>query len=108
MINVKFLKKLFNTQSLSSEIEEGGNIWNELDTVLPQAVGVLEDDEPRLEAFAQKVKKLSRKKKKLLKNWLKAQIYDLETNFSELSTATEEELERKWIQIYRTHLEVIH
>lgn len=108
MINVKFLKKLFNTQSLSSEIEEGGNIWNELDAVLPQAVGVLEDDEPRLEAFAQKVKKLSRKKKKLLKNWLKAQIYDLETNFSELSTATEEELERKWIQIYRTHLEVIH
>lgn len=89
-------------------IEEGEDLWRELGKGLARPLGVLEDDEPRLRQFADRVKNtLTPKEKEALICWVKHQLHELETNFSEHITATIEEHERKWKQIYLTHLEAI-
>lgn len=111
MISAKFLKRatswMFGTKSLQTSEQNGERIWNELDALLPPAVGIIEDDLPRIEAFKRQVQKLGRRDKNDLKSWLVLQIYDLEHNFCELSTSSEEELERQWKQIYNQHLKAI-
>lgn len=85
----------------------GKKLWWKLDEQLPAAYGVVEKDLPRIEAFKQILPTLKKRETKALKAWLKAEIYALEHNFCELSTAREEEWESRLIQIYKTHLEAI-
>ncbi|MCM1324756.1 MAG: hypothetical protein NC218_11610 [Acetobacter sp.] len=89
-------------------LERGEEVWRELDKELPRAVGVLEDDELRMALFAKKIPTISSKDKACLVQWLEHQLYELEHNFCEHITNSIEEWERKWKQIYRTHLEVIN
>lgn len=89
-------------------IEEGEDIWRDLNNGLEPPKGVLEDDNLRLRQFADRVKTtLSPKQKEKLVYWMRYQLSELEMNFSEHTSATIENHERKWKQIYRTHLEVI-
>lgn len=94
--------------SQKEKIKFGQQVWDELDTQLPKAYGVIEDDKPRMQEFAKALKSLGPLKKKALRAWLKEQIYDLTHNFSELSSSKEEEIERKWWQIYSEHLRVLN
>ena len=93
--------------SHEASVDLGKQVWDELDSQLPEAVGIIEDDKPRMEQFTKLLKNLSYQKKKALQTWLEAEIHDLRYNFSELSTASEEEFERKWLQIYNEHLRVL-
>lgn len=88
-------------------LEYGEEVWRKLDQGLPRAVGVIEDDELRMKLFAQKADKIALKDKAYLIQWLEHQLYELDHNFCEHTTASMEEWERKWKQIYRTHLEVL-
>lgn len=94
--------------SQKAKLTLGEKIWNKLDTQLPKAYGIIEDDKPRMQEFAKALKSLGPLKKKALRAWLEEQIYDLTHNFSELSSSTEEEIERKWLQIYNEHLRVLN
>ena len=93
--------------SKKSRLKLGERVWNELDSKLPEAVGVIEDDKPRMEQFSKLLDNLSRQKRKALKAWLEDRIYDLTHNFSEFSSSTVEEFERKWLQIFNEHLRVL-
>ncbi len=89
-------------------LEKGEEIWKELGKDLPRPVGVLTDDEPRLRQFADVYRqKLTEKEQIALVAWMEHQLCELEHNFSEHFSAAIEEHERKWKQIYRTHLEAI-
>ncbi len=94
--------------SPKARLKLGEQVWNKLDAQLPKAYGIIEDDRPRMQAFFKALKSLGSLKKLALQEWLKDQIYDLTHNFSELSSSSEEEFERKWLQIYNEHLRVLN
>ena len=85
----------------------GAQVWSDLNSELPKAVGAIFDDQPRVSLFAQKVRKLSWVKQYALRKWLKRELYELEHNFSEFTSIQLEEYEQRTKQIYRQHLEVL-
>lgn len=93
--------------SKRAKLALGGIVWDELDAKLPEAVGVIEDDKPRMEKFSKISESLGCIKKQALRTWLEDQVYDLTHNFSEFATSREEEFERKWLQIFNEHLRVL-
>lgn len=93
--------------SQKARLKLGEQIWNELDSKLPEAVGVIEDDKPRMEQFSKLLDNLSRHRKKALKSRLEQQIHDFEYCFPDLLTGSEEEYQRKWLQIFNEHLRVL-
>ncbi len=93
--------------SKKAKIALGEIIWDELDVQLPEAVGVIEDDKPRMEQFANLLKKINRHKKKALQEWIEERIYDFQYHGPDLCTGSEEEFERKWLQIFNEHLRVL-
>ena len=103
MIILYFLS-IFSKQN---KIALGAKVWNELDAQLPKAYGVIEDDKPRMQEFAKALKSLNPLKKRALRAWLEEEIYDLTHNFDEFASLREEEIERKWWQIYSEHLRVL-
>ena len=89
-------------------LEKGEQLWRETGKGLAAPVGVLEDDERRIRQFAERFRKtLKPKEQRVLIMWLEHQLFELEHNFSEEVSFGIEELERKWKQIYRTHLEAV-
>lgn len=85
----------------------GEKIWDRLDKTLPEAVGATFNDAPRIEAFKEKAKKLNFLQHYALCKFLRREIKELEEGFSEFATLREEELERKYKQIYKEHLAAI-
>lgn len=85
----------------------GGQVWSRLDAELPEAIGAIINDRPRVCLFAEKVRKLSWMKQYALRRWLKREIYELEHNFAEFTDYQLEEYERRTKQIYRQHLQAM-
>lgn len=85
----------------------GARVWRDLDNQLPEPYGVMEDDTPRLNKFKSLVAKLSKRERSGLLKWLELQLWYVNNATPDLQTAREEELERKWRQIYDTHLEIV-
>lgn len=85
----------------------GLQVWMQLDSELPQAIGALLNDRPRVNLFAQRVRKLSWVKQYALRKWLRRELYELEHNFAEFTSMQLEEYEQRTKQIYRQHLEVL-
>ena len=85
----------------------GARVWRDLDNQLPEPHGVMEYDAPRLEKFKSLVAKLSKRERRGLLKWLELQLWYVNNATPDLQTAREEELERKWRQIYDTHLEIV-
>lgn len=100
------LKKIQQKQE-ENTLLLGEKVWNELTKSLPEAVGVIEDDTPRVEKFAKGVEKLNKKSRKAVKKWLERQLYELDHYAPDLMTGREEETLMKLTQIYRHHLEAI-
>ncbi len=88
-------------------LEKGETVWIELGKGLPRPCGVCEDDKPRLSQFVKRFITLGEKEQRALVMWMEHKLYELEHNFSENTSASLEEFERKWKQIYRTHLEAV-
>ena len=93
--------------STKARLALGEIVWDELDAKLPEAVGVIEDDMPRMEQFSKLLDKLSQHKKKALKAWIEERIYDFKYRGADLYTSSEEEFERKWMQIFNENLRVL-
>lgn len=89
-------------------LEKGECVWRKLDKDLPRAVGVSEDDEQRLKEFAKRYKNLPKQEQIALTAWLENRLCDLEHNWCENVSATSENFEHKWKQIFRTHLEAVN
>lgn len=89
-------------------LEKGEQLWRETGKGLARPVGVLEDDELRIRQFVDRFRTtLNEKEQRILIMWLEHQLCELEHKFSEDVSAGIEEFERKWKQIYRTHLEAV-
>lgn len=89
-------------------LAKGAALWNALEEKLPVAYGVLEDDIPRMAAFKALLPSFSAKKKRCLKDWLEDRLYDLNHNFCEHFTMSDEVREQKYRQIYSQHLEALN
>lgn len=100
------LKKFWQKQE-ENKLLLGKRVWEDVTKTLPQAVGVIEDDTPRVNRFATAVKKLNKKSQKAVKKWLEQEIYDLNYYAPDLMTGREEEALTRQLQIYRHHLEAI-
>ena len=85
----------------------GEKVWLELDAKLPQAVGAIVNDEPRVSQFKQMVQQLSFTDKYALCSYLKQKVYELEYERDDFLTGREEQYISKWTQIYQQHLEAI-
>lgn len=106
-MEVRFFISCYRQKQLRKKQMQGKKLWWKLNEQLPPAYGIIEDDCPRMEAFMQILPTLKTQEKNALKMWLKAEIYELEHNFCEISTYREEECERRLKQIYYTHLEAM-
>ncbi len=106
MITAKFLKRAFGFDK-ETRLRKGLDVWHRLDADLPEAKGVAEDDQERLDKFAAAAAKLSYQECYWLKEWLQDEVYMLKQNFCEHSTASGEAFERKWLQIYESHLSLL-
>lgn len=93
--------------SQKARLKLGEQIWDELDSKLPEAVGVIEDDKPRMEQFSKLLNQIGKLKKRALREWLEEKIYNLKYSAPDLITWQEEEFERKWLQIFNEHLRVL-
>lgn len=106
MITVRFMKRVFGSDK-GTRLREGLDVWHRLDADLPEAKGAAEDDRERLDKFAAAAAKLSSKEYFRLKEWLQDEVCTLKQNFCEHSTASGEAFERKWLQIYESHLSLL-
>lgn len=93
--------------SQKAKIKFGEQVWDKLDAQLPEAIGVIEDDKPRMEQFSKLLDNLSQHKKKALIAWIEDRIYDLKYHSPDLTGWQEEEFERKWMQIFNEHLRIL-
>ncbi len=100
------LKKIQQKQE-ENTLLLGEKVWNELTKSLPEAVGVIEDDTPRVKKFAKRAEKLNKKSRKAVKKWLEHKLYELDYYRPDLMTGREEEALLKLTQIYNHHLEAI-
>lgn len=100
------LKKLKQKQEVNSLLL-GEKLWKEITHPLPEAIGVIENDTPRVNRFAAEVKKLDKKSQKAIKKWLERQLYELDYFAPDCMTGREEEALMRQSQIYRHHLEAI-
>lgn len=87
--------------------KSGKKVWEKLNTKLPKADGITKKDNSRKKQFSKQLDKLCLKDIKALKSWLEQQIYDLKYCFPDLCTGSEEEYQRKWLQIYDEHLRIL-
>lgn len=89
-------------------LEKGERLWRETGKGLARPVGVWEEDELRVRQFADRFRTtLNEKEQRVLMMWLEHQLRELEQNFSEDTSSEIEKFERKWKQIYRSHLEAV-
>lgn len=86
----------------------GRKVWTRLDHQLPNVVGAIINDEPRVEQFSQMVKSLSFMDKYALCVYLERKIHKLNNEHGELLSGFEEEYICKWTQVYSQHLEAIY
>lgn len=87
-------------------LKKGEKLWRRFCDTAPAAVGVFEDDEPRLILFKDYLNKISSRQRVWLKKFLESQLHFFRYGGLEgPSCATEELHDLKWSQIYRTHLE---
>ncbi len=100
-------KKTWRSKS-RRRLAKGAALWKTLEEKLPEARGVLEDDEPRMAAFKAMLPSLSAKKKRCLREWLEDRLYDLNHNFCEHFTMSDEVREQKYRQIYGEHLKALN
>ena len=85
----------------------GKRVWDDVTKSLPQAIGAIEDNTPRVNKFATAVKKLNKKSQKAVKKWVERQLYELDYYAPDCMTGREEEALTRQLQIYRHHLESI-
>ena len=100
-------KVLTSEESQRQTLKIGEQIWNTFNLTHPKAHGITEQDAKRLHQFKHFVSSLSKQNKEALQSWLSCKINFLERNFSELTSATIEDWERKNKQIFSEHLEVV-
>lgn len=99
---MRTLKKLYEAFCL----QKGEKLWRRFCQTAPVAVGVFEDDEPRLILFKEYLNEISSYHRACLKKWLESQLHFFRNgDFEGSSCATEVLHYLKWSQIYRTHLE---
>lgn len=106
MIIDNFFKKKFGLSS-KAKLRKGLQVWCDLNKLLPEASGATENDKVRLSLFSKKVAILSKREKECLKFWLEGQVHDYKYNFCEFCTSSQEEFERRQLQIFESHLEVL-
>jgi len=87
--------------------DTGKKVWFELDAKLPQAVGAIVNDEPRVTQFKQMVQQLSFTDKYALCAYLKQKIHEFTYERDDFLTGREEQYISKWTQIYQQHLDAI-
>ncbi len=85
----------------------GQSLWSEANKKLPKAYGILEDDVPRIKAFAQHVSTLTETERYAMHEWLEHEIHEWDGYFGEIATGLEEQYERRQLQIYRQHIAVL-
>lgn len=100
------LKKIQQKQE-ENTLLLGKKVWDDVTKSLPKAIGVIEDDTPRVKKFAKAIKKLNKKSQKAVKKWLEQQIHDLNYYAPDLMTGREEVELMRQLQIYNHHLEAI-
>ena len=100
------LKKIQQKQE-ENTLLLGTKVWDDVTKSLPKAIGVIEDDTPRVKKFAKAIKKLNKKSQKAVKKWLEQQIHDLNYYAPDLMTGREEVELMRQLQIYNHHLEAI-
>lgn len=91
-----------------NEQKLGKKVWKKLNTKLPQASKITKKDNLRKKQFSKQLDKLCMKEVKALKLWLEQQIHDLKYCFPDLCTSSEEKYQRKWLQIYSEHLQILN
>lgn len=106
MIIAKFLNRAFGFDK-ETRLRKGLDVWRRLDADLPEAKGVAEDDQERLDKFAAAAAKLSYLECSWLKEWLQDEVYMLKHNFCEHFITSGEKFECKWLQIYESHLSLL-
>lgn len=106
MIIDNLFKKKFGLSS-KAKLRKGLQVWCDLNKLLPEASGATENDKVRLSSFSKKVGRLSKCEKECLKFWLEGQVHDYKYNFCEFCTSSQEEFERRQLQIFESHLEVL-
>ena len=106
-IDMKNLLKKIQQKQEENTLLLGKKVWDDVTKSLPKAIGVIEDDTPRVKKFAKAIKKLNKKSQKAVKKWLEQQIHDLNYYAPDLMTGREEEALMRQSQIYRHHLEAI-
>lgn len=88
-----------------ARFDKGRELWRKFNALLPQAVAVIKDDEPRVQEFAKIVKKLRPAYQRCLREYLQ---YEVDHAFdAEMVTALVEKAERQHWQIMSHHLEAI-
>lgn len=93
--------------SQKTRLRKGEELWYELDELLPEAVAVLYDDQPRVDIFCRMVKNKPRAYQKCLKEWLEDTVDNFWRRCDENVSYLQEEAERKQWQIFKHHLEAL-
>lgn len=106
-IDMKNLLKKIQQKQEENTLLLGKKVWDDVTKSLPKAIGVIEDDTPRVKKFAKAIKKLNKKSQKAVKKWLEQQIHDLNYYAPDLMTGREEVELMRQLQIYNHHLEAI-
>ena len=88
-------------------LKKGEELWQELDELLPEAVAILYDDQPRVDIFCRMVKNKPGAYQKCLKEWLEDTVDSFWRRCDESVSFLQEKAERKQWQIYRHHLEAL-
>ena len=89
------------------ELKRGESIWNELNGILPAAVGATENDIPRLQEFCRIISSYPPEKWLLLRKWLLQEYDDTERLCPEMLSGREEEYFARRRQILGEHLEAM-
>lgn len=106
-IDMKNLLKKIQQKQEENTLLLGKKVWDDVTKSLPKAIGVIEEDTPRVKKFAKAIKKLNKKSQKAVKKWLEQQIHDLNYYAPDLMTGREEVELMRQLQIYNHHLEAI-
>lgn len=101
----KNLLIIIGLASDKARLNKGEELWRKFNALLPPAVAVIKDDEPRVQEFAKMVSRLRPSYQNCLREYLQ---YEVDHAFdAEMVTALEEQAERKHWQIMDHHLEAI-
>lgn len=87
--------------------KRGEELWNIIDAELPEAVGAIANDVPRVQQFQTMFRKLPKSDQRCIKLWLAEEVDFRENVWYSSFSGKGELLNRKWLQICQQHLESV-